>query len=95
MEKHQRKADDEPSIIGAQKAQAMYQVLADTAACGLRRRASDAAEVPLVSELVGLEWLAWEAGRLRMTPSGQEGSNLLRRHLEATSNTRTSFQFPG
>ena len=91
-----RSSDEEPRLIGAQKAQALFQVLTDTAACGLRRRASDDAEVPLVSELLGLEWVRWqEDGRLCMTSTGEDGCELLRRHLRAATNSRTSFQFPG
>ena len=44
---------------------AIAKVLNDTAACGLRRRATDAAERGLVSQLIDREWLVCEEDRLR------------------------------
>jgi hypothetical protein len=71
---------------------AIAKVLNDTAACGLRRRATDAAERGLVSQLIDREWLICEHDRLRLTREGEaERPRLMRQLRQSSRSARSSF----
>jgi hypothetical protein len=71
---------------------AIAKVLNDTAACGLRRRATDAAERGLVSQLIDREWLICEHDRLRLTREGEaERLRLMRQLRQSSRSARSSF----
>ena len=71
---------------------AIAKVLNDTAACGLRRRATDAAERGLVSQLIDREWLVCDQDRLRLTREGEaERLRLMRQLRQASRSERSSF----
>lgn len=71
---------------------AVAKVLNDTAACGLRRRATDAAEGKLVSQLIDRDWLVRADGYLRLTREGElERQRLLRQLRQAGQAARGSY----
>ena len=74
---------------------AIAKVLNDTAACGLRRRATDAAEGGLVSQLIDREWLVRDDGRLRLTREGEHERQRLLQQLKRGSAARSSTSFTG
>lgn len=71
---------------------AIAKVLNDTAACGLRRRATDDAEGGLVSQLIDREWLVREHDRLWLTREGELERQRLQRQLKrAGASARSSY----